>query len=202
MTTTAELITEPFNLTQEASPEPSDHKLSSLRAAEQETLTRYYTREALFRALEHIPNFFAWEESERLTMFPKAEPVFEFGSAKPTAQATAEFLELAQILKQYPAATIRITGHTDSTGDFEYNQRLSQSRAKAVMKLLSYSDLDRYRFSIEGYGESAPVAPNNTPFGKSMNRRVEIEIQHPYRLRLIDVNDELTGLSTPILEEY
>ena len=66
-----------------------------------------------------------------------------------------------------------IEGHTDSDGDFDTNQKLSEDRAKTVMDQLISMGIDENRLSFRGFGETTPVDTNNTPEGKASNRRVE-----------------------------
>lgn len=88
-----------------------------------------------------------------------------------------ELTKAANFLAQYPAMNAIIEGHTDSTGDDNYNQRLSQRRAEEVKKLLiNEHGVDRARLSAVGYGESRPVATNNTKEGRYQNRRVMVVI--------------------------
>lgn len=71
---------------------------------------------------------------------------------------------------------VEIQGHTDSVGTKKYNQILSQKRAKAVMNKLIELGLQKDRLVYKGYGESMPIASNDTIKGKSQNRRVEAKI--------------------------
>jgi outer membrane protein OmpA-like peptidoglycan-associated protein len=83
---------------------------------------------------------------------------------------------IAQILVRYPDTTIVVEGHTDSTGSDTYNMQLSDRRANSVKRLLVQRGVADYRITTIGYGESRPVATNNTPEGRQMNRRVEIRV--------------------------
>lgn len=85
--------------------------------------------------------------------------------------------EAGKILAKWPQLRIEVAGHTDSMGDEAYNQGLSQRRAQAVLDyFLSKFSLKADRFSVKGYGESAPVADNGTPEGRAQNRRVELRV--------------------------
>ena len=83
---------------------------------------------------------------------------------------------LANNLRNFPNSTIRITGHTDSTGDASYNQRLSERRAQAVANVLAANGVSQSRFIVSGAGETQPIASNDTVSGRAMNRRVELVI--------------------------
>jgi outer membrane protein OmpA-like peptidoglycan-associated protein len=71
---------------------------------------------------------------------------------------------------------IEISGHTDNTGDKKYNQTLSEKRAKAVFDHLLNAGITADRITFKGYGDSKPVASNDTPEGKAKNRRTEFTI--------------------------
>lgn len=82
--------------------------------------------------------------------------------------------EIASVLKENPAVNVKIIGHTDSDGDDALNLDLSKRRAESVRNQLSSKfGIDASRMQTEGAGETKPVAPNDTPAGKAMNRRVE-----------------------------
>ena len=72
--------------------------------------------------------------------------------------------------------TVEIAGHTDAQGDAEVNLRLSQRRADTVAKLLVAQGVPAARVRAVGYGETQPVATNNTPEGRSSNRRIEFRV--------------------------
>jgi outer membrane protein OmpA-like peptidoglycan-associated protein len=69
-----------------------------------------------------------------------------------------------------------VVGHTDSTGDYDYNIRLSERRAKAFSNALVKDNVAANRLTAVGIGPQGPVATNDTPEGRSQNRRVEIVI--------------------------
>jgi outer membrane protein OmpA-like peptidoglycan-associated protein len=102
--------------------------------------------------------------------------LFETNSATLQAEAKANISKLATILAKYPDTNILVTGHTDSDGKEEYNQILSEKRAKSVSDYTMGKGINSSRFSIIGLGESEPVASNETVDGKHLNRRVEIAI--------------------------
>jgi outer membrane protein OmpA-like peptidoglycan-associated protein len=80
------------------------------------------------------------------------------------------------VLNQYPQTNILIAGHTDSTGSESHNQQLSERRAEAVKNALMSNGVSPMRMRTVGYGESRPIADNNTEAGRQLNRRVEITI--------------------------
>lgn len=93
-----------------------------------------------------------------------------------TLQAQQNLDKLVPILQEYPDTNIQIFGYTDSTGTPEYNLTLSQKRADTVKWYLVSKGLSPSRFSTFGYGIADPIATNETPEGRSQNRRVEFAI--------------------------
>lgn len=79
-------------------------------------------------------------------------------------------------MKENPSQTAIISGHTDSTGNDEYNQKLSERRANAVKDAIIEEGVQAERLQAKGYGESKPIADNATKEGRQENRRVEAEI--------------------------
>ncbi|WP_290784471.1 OmpA family protein [Halomonas sp.] len=101
---------------------------------------------------------------------------FGFDSSDLTNSARTALNDVAQILTQYTDTRVNIAGHTDSTGNADYNQRLSERRAEAVGNYLAQSGVSRNRLNMTGYGQSQPVASNATEEGRAQNRRVEITL--------------------------
>ena len=83
---------------------------------------------------------------------------------------------VALVLNKYKQTVVDVYGHTDSTGDDNYNLSLSQGRAQSVASYLSGQGVDARRFLVTGAGESQPIASNGTSAGRAQNRRVEIQI--------------------------
>lgn len=103
---------------------------------------------------------------------------FPLNSAEIGDRYDDDIREIANALEADQDVTTEIAGHTDSTGPAEYNQELSQRRAEAVAdRLIELYDIDSDRVTPVGYGESDPVATNETEEGRAQNRRVEARIQ-------------------------
>ncbi len=103
---------------------------------------------------------------------------FFFATNKTKVLAKSEPLldEIAQVLKDNPTICISIEGHTDSSGKYKNNVKLSQGRAKSVMQELIKRGIDKKRLTSAGYGPDKPIDTNDTPEGRANNRRVEINI--------------------------
>ncbi len=99
---------------------------------------------------------------------------FEFDSAKLTPDSIAKLNEAVAILKRNADDKIEIAGHTDSQGNADYNQRLSERRAQAVADYLVSQGANANNLTVKGYGESQPVADNGSKEGSAANRRVEL----------------------------
>ena len=81
--------------------------------------------------------------------------------------------EIVKLMKQHPEIKFSVEGHTDSDGDTQFNQNLSEHRADSVMNELIEQGIDGERMVSKGFGEDIPVVDNGTPEGKANNRRVE-----------------------------
>jgi outer membrane protein OmpA-like peptidoglycan-associated protein len=81
--------------------------------------------------------------------------------------------EIADLMKEHPEVNFSVEGHTDSDGETDANQKLSEARAQAVKDMLVSMGIDTGRLTTKGYGESSPIAANTTAEGKANNRRVE-----------------------------
>lgn len=105
-----------------------------------------------------------------------SQVTFAFDSSDLTMSATNALNNVASVLQQYPDTRVNIAGHTDSTGDAGYNQRLSERRANAVGNYLAQSGVSSSRLYMTGYGENQPIASNESEQGRAQNRRVEITL--------------------------
>jgi OmpA-OmpF porin, OOP family len=101
--------------------------------------------------------------------------LFDVNSDVIRPESAPTLAEIATMLRQHPELRIAIEGHTDSDGEAASNQELSERRAAAVKRYLVESyEIDGSRLESAGFGESRPVASNDTPEGKQENRRVEL----------------------------
>jgi len=98
---------------------------------------------------------------------------FDVGKATLRPESMGVLNEIYKMLAEHPEVNVSIEGHTDSDGDNDKNQQLSQDRAASVRSRLIDMGIEAHRFSIQGFGESKPIESNDTPEGKASNRRVE-----------------------------
>lgn len=103
---------------------------------------------------------------------------FETGKAIIKDSSFPYLDELVVVLKKAPDWQLKIVGHTDSQGSEQINLSLSKKRAEAVKEYLIKSGVVNQVFT-DGFGESKPIADNNTPEGREKNRRVEFYIKKP-----------------------
>ena len=94
---------------------------------------------------------------------------FDTGSAKLTTQGASQLDAVSECLKE---GKFEVAGHTDAQGSDATNQVLSESRAKSVVAYLTQKGVASERMTAKGYGESQPIASNDTPEGRKQNRRI------------------------------
>lgn len=102
--------------------------------------------------------------------------LFAYDSYDLSASSKQNLQEMAGTLKKYPDTDILIAGHTDSKGGESYNETLSLQRANSVFSYLNDLGVATRRLETVGYGETSPVATNETAAGRAKNRRVEVAI--------------------------
>ncbi len=101
---------------------------------------------------------------------------FETGKAALKTESYAELDKVLKFLQENTELKIEISGHTDNVGSTKANTSLSEARAKAVVEYMVGHGIPATQLTYKGYAFSQPIAPNNTPEGKQMNRRVEFKI--------------------------
>lgn len=102
--------------------------------------------------------------------------LFAVDSAELSETSIENLGALAESLQEYPNTDVMIVGHTDSTGPEAYNQDLSERRAASAARLLLEQGIAPERLGTTGYGETQPIASNDTAVGRQQNRRVEVAI--------------------------
>lgn len=111
--------------------------------------------------------------------------LFDVDQSTVKGQYRTELTELSRILNKYGDTNILLVGYTDSTGSEDYNLGLSKRRAASVADYLASQNVNRGRFTTEGYGEAQPVATNDTAAGRAQNRRVEVAIWANEKLKKV-----------------
>lgn len=101
---------------------------------------------------------------------------FEFDKAELLPESKEELDMLVDLLYDHPHMEVELSGHTDNVGSEQYNQKLSEARAKAVVEYLIENKTDESRLTYKGYGFSKPLATNETEEGRQQNRRVEFKV--------------------------
>ena len=125
--------------------------------------------------LGHIPGTTVERVSkDTLLVHFQSDILFGVDSASLGGSAASTLDQVASVLLEYPKTAVVVQGHTDSTGTEVHNQQLSERRAEAVYNYLAGRGVDPGRMSALGYGESFPVASNDTEAGRQLNRRVDI----------------------------
>jgi OOP family OmpA-OmpF porin len=102
---------------------------------------------------------------------------FAFDSAEIDPASSVVLDAAADQLKECPDVNVSVQGHTDSVGSESYNQQLSERRAEGVRSDLVEGGVSASRLTAVGFGESQPVASNDTEEGRALNRRVELKTQ-------------------------
>ncbi len=115
------------------------------------------------------------EVKERLQFATKAVQ-FETGKNALKKESYPVLDEIVAILREYPAYSLSIRGHTDNIGPSDRNLQLSMDRAKACMDYLVFRGIDSGRLYASGFGETKPIASNGNSAGRDSNRRVEFEM--------------------------
>lgn len=101
---------------------------------------------------------------------------FDFDKWDLRPESFVELDRVVKLLEENPAIEIEMSAHTDSYGSDDYNFKLSDNRARSVMEYILSKGIASNRITSHGYGETIPVAPNDTPENRQLNRRVEFKI--------------------------
>ena len=101
---------------------------------------------------------------------------FDTDSYQIQPKSESELEKILQFLIKNPTVKVEISGHTDNRGSAAYNSRLSQNRAKSVVDYLTKNGIQSARLTARGYGDTLPIATNETEEGRQLNRRTELKI--------------------------
>lgn len=166
---------EEAKLQKAAAEKASQEAIEQRMAAEKAMAEAAAEREKTAKLQQQIAELEAVKADRGLVM-TLGDVVFDVNKADLKPGGIVTMVKLATFLKEYSTRRVMIEGFTDSTGDETYNLGLSERRALSVRQALLDRGVEASRIDFKGYGEDFPVATNDTPAGRQMNRRVEIII--------------------------
>lgn len=144
------------------------------REAEQALQEKEEARARLMQAMTKVTEV---RETARGILINLPDILFDYDKASLKPQAREILAKLSGILQVVDGYTLNVAGHTDSTGSEQYNLKLSRQRAQSVQSYLTEQGIPAGLVEIKAWGESQPVASNDTAEGRQKNRRVEILVQ-------------------------
>ena len=159
-----------------------DRRLGGATAEKEALIQRLETQARIKEQFEKVEKMF---NSKEVRVFRENNNVilrlitltFESGKSKLLAESFDLLAKVEKAIDVYPESELIIEGHTDSLGDDDFNQKLSQDRAESVLKyMVNAMRIPSYRLIATGYGETNPIANNETESGRSKNRRIDIVI--------------------------
>jgi len=134
---------------------------------------------------------------DSLDVSMSSDAMFNSGSAQLYPGGRDKLRQFAGVLNRYPRTVVQVIGHTDSRGSEQSNIELSRRRAQAVADELVAGGVARQRIETRGLGESAPVNTNDTPEGRTQNRRVEVVVNPDQGLRREEASGGSQGYEEP-----
>jgi outer membrane protein OmpA-like peptidoglycan-associated protein len=150
----------------------AEQRADSLRRAVEEANAKL--NDALTQLRSLVAEITNIKETSRGLVISLSDILFDVNQATLKPGAANNVQKIAAILNQYPNYNISVEGHTDAQGSDAYNQSLSERRAAAVRMQLISGGVPEARITSKGFGETQPVASNDTPAGRQQNRRVEV----------------------------
>ncbi len=158
--------------------EAEEAKREAEAKAREAEIARRQAEEALAKARELEKQLADLQatQTDRGLVLTLGDVLFETGKAELMGSALRNIDKVAEFLLQYPDRNVLVEGHTDNVGSDSYNLDLSERRANAVRLALIQRGVAPERIIARGFGESQPVASNETVSGRQQNRRVEIVI--------------------------
>lgn len=145
------------------------------KASAQRAEARLEARDSQIRKLQEDMQA---KQTERGTLVTFGDVLFDLDKAELKPAGMRGIQKLAEFLNENPERKVVVEGYTDSTGSDSYNQQLSERRAQSVRRALTHAGVDPQRIQAVGYGEQYPVASNDSPSSRAMNRRVEVTISN------------------------
>jgi len=117
------------------------------------------------------------ENAHEIHIELEADVLFDFDQAVIRPSAAQALHQAAKLIRTHRTGPVRVEGYTDSKGNGDYNQRLSERRAHSVGAALMDFGVDYDRIATSGRGEWEPIASNDSEWGRARNRRVEIHLK-------------------------
>jgi len=139
---------------------------------------KYYSDDQVEIIQKKLPGSTIQRTDEGIKVTFSSEILFPINSSILTDRAKEVIAELVKSMEELQSPKILIEGHSDATGTPEYNKWLSEKRAVSVKRYAETQGIAESKISTAGYGDTKPVAQNNTPEGRAKNRRVEITFFH------------------------
>ncbi len=133
-------------------------------------------QEAALRAKLQSTGVQVQREGDHIRLIMPGNITFDSSQSAIRSSFYSTLNSVAVVLAEFDRTAIRVTGHTDSTGGADLNQRLSEERANSVRQYLVNQNVASGRIQTQGYGPRYPIASNSTPQGREANRRVELEL--------------------------
>lgn len=115
-------------------------------------------------------------EGDNISLVMPGNITFDTNSGNVKSSFYDVLNSVAVVLEEFDQTIVAVSGHTDSTGSREYNQQLSEERARSVANYLKSHGIVAARLDIVGFGEDYPIADNSTAEGRAQNRRVELTL--------------------------
>ena len=150
------------------------------RAAEQANQLRLQaeTEKANLRKqlLDQLNKALETRDTARGLIVNMSDVLFDLNKYTLRPEAREKLAKISGIVMSHPGLKLQVEGHTDSTGTDEYNQKLSEERAESVRNYLVEQGIPADSVTAQGFGESRPIASNDTAAGRQRNRRVEMVV--------------------------
>lgn len=155
-----------------AAAEKAQHEAAEAeRLRQQAELEKQQLRAQLLQQLNAV---LETKDTDRGLVVTMADVLFDSGQYTLRPAAREKLAKLSGIVIAHPGLKLAAEGHTDSTGSPDFNQKLSVKRAEAVVAYLAGQGIGGDNLSANGFGDTRPIAPNNTSAGRQQNRRVEL----------------------------
>jgi len=159
-----------------------DARLAELEEREQSMTAELQQKRERERTLERVREIFAENEAEVLLrgdeLLVRMQGLsFPVGSSEIRPENFSLLTKVQRVLREFPEGNVTISGHTDAQGNDDTNQKLSEERAQAVREyLLANMNVSADRIASVGFGESQPIATNETEDGRAKNRRIDVKV--------------------------